>query len=262
MSILVAGRITGLVFLAIIVILAILILQWAKRGKVIKVREIAAMAGTREAVARCAETGRPCLFTTGHGGGGLYTDKGPGHMAGVAILGFVSRQCAKLGARVIALSPFPEMIPLLEDTIRQAYLMEGKPEEVTPDMVRFLSSQALAYKLAYIGEVTRENAGAAVICGYVWASDALHMAEPGVMIGAIQIGGAPEISSLSMLGLICDYTFMGEELYAGAAVASEDPVQLGVLFTQDIVKIGLILMILAGFLLTIAKVDISQIFSL
>jgi len=262
MSILVPGRITGLVVMAIIVVLGIWALERAKRGKVRAVRELAGMAGLRIAAGRCAEMGRPFFHTTGHGGGGLYTARGPQHMAGIAILGYIARLCAKLGVKAVSLTAFPELIPVTEDTIRMAYLGEGKADQVKPDMVRFLSSYALAFKQGYIGQLTREKAGAASLCGAIWPSDALHMSEPGVIIGAMQIGGAIDTDTLSMLALTCDYVFLGEELYAAGAFASENPTQLSVMFASDIVKIGLVLLMIFGFILSSAGVKIAQLFTI
>jgi hypothetical protein len=237
-------------------------LEQAKKGITKEVRILAGMEGLKEAVARCVEQDRPIFFTTGHGGGGLYTDNGPAHMAGVGILGFVARQCARLGAKIVSCWPFPEMLPVAEDVIYQAYLMEGRPEEYPTDSARYLSSYALAFKIGYIGQLTRENAGATVITGAIWASDALQMTEPGVMMGAIQVGGAVAMSSLSMLALTCDYTFIGEELFSAGAFASEDPTQLGVMYASDIVKLGLIAIIFLGIILGTVGINISQILTI
>lgn len=262
MAFFVEGTVFGLIMFAIIVILALLTLQKAKQGYVREVRTLPGIEGIREAIARCAEMGRPCFLTTGHGGGGLYTSRGPQHMAGIAILSLVARLTAKLGVDLVTTWPFPELLPVAEDTIYQAYLMEGKPEEVRTDMVRYIAGYALAFKMGYIGQLTRENAGAAIVTGAIWPSDALQMTEPGVLIGAIQIGGAPTMDTMSMLALTCDYTFIGEELFSAGAFASEDPIQLGVLFSSDIVKIGLILLMIVGVLLTTMGTNISPIFDI
>lgn len=99
MSLLISGRISALVTFLIVSILAIWCLERGKKGVIKRVRTLAGIEGIREAVERCVEEGRPVFLTTGHGGGGLYTDNGPAHMAGLAILGYVSRLCARLGAK-------------------------------------------------------------------------------------------------------------------------------------------------------------------
>jgi len=262
MSILIQGRISALVIFIVISGLGVWTLERAKKGFLQEVRTLAGIEGLNEAIARCVEEGRPIFLTTGHGGGGLYTDNGPAHMAGVGILGFVARQCARLGAKLVTCWPFPEMLPIAEDVIYQAYLMEGRPNEVPPDSVRYLSSYALAFKMGYIGQLTRENAGAAVITGAIWASDALQMTEPGVQMGATQIGGAVAMSSVSMLALTCDYTFIGEELFSAGAFAAEDPTQLGVMYASDLVKLGLMAIILLGIVLSSVGIDVSQILTI
>ena len=63
-------------------------------------------------------------------------------------------------------------------------------------------------------------------------------------IGAIQVGGVVEIGSIAMLAATCDYTFIGEELYVAGALASEDPIQLGVTLASDIIKLAVLIVII------------------
>ena len=244
----------------VIIILALWTLQRVKQGKVRMVRMLPGIAGIQEAISRCAETARPCFLTTGLSGR-IYGHKGPDHMAGIAILSLVAKFCARLGVNLITCWPHPEMLPIAEDTVYQSYFVEGKAEEFRKEyMVRYLGGGG--FKINYMGLLTRENAGANILCGSIWASDALQLMEPGAMIGALQIGGANDMSTISMLALVCDYTFIGEELYSAGALASENPFQLATLFASDMIKIGLILLMIVGVFLTSAMIDVSPIFGI
>jgi hypothetical protein len=72
------------------------------------------------------------------------------------------------------------------------------------------------------------------------------------MTGAIQIAGTDAFTQLPFFVTTCDYTLMGEELYAASAYLSREPRMLGSLKGQDIGKAFLIAAILFGSLLATA----------
>ena len=181
-------------------------------------------------------------------------------MAGVSILSYVARLTADLGAKLISITPYAEMVPIQEDTIKESYLMENHPEDYQSDSVRYLSGYSHSFKMAYVGQISREKPGVAILAGPIWASDALQMTEPGAQLGIMQIGGADNMSSLAMLALTCDHLLIGEELYSAAAFSSKDPFQQNVIFALDLIKLGLIAVTILGFLLTAVGVDISPVF--
>ena len=61
--------------------------------------------------------------------------------------------------------------------------------------------------------------------------------------GAIQIAGTDADHQLPFFVTTCDYTLIGEELYAASAYLSREPIQVGTLLGQDIGK-ALILCVL------------------
>jgi hypothetical protein len=260
MSILIEGRITATLILIIIIAITLFLLQQAKQGVTRSIRSLPAFEGIEEGVQRSVEMGKSVFFTTAMGGGRIYSDKGTAHMAGISILGHVARLCAKLGAELIMITPYPEMVPIAEDTIKESYIMEGQEEEYSPDTVRYLSGYSHAFKMAYVGLLSRMKPAVSILAGPLWSSDALQMTEPGAQLGVMQIGGADNMSSLAMLALTCDHLLIGEELYSAAAFSSQDPFQLNVIYALDLFKIGLIILIVLGFLLTSIGVDITPIF--
>jgi len=88
------------------------------------------------------------------------------------------------------------------------------------------------------------------------------LAETGSTTGAIQIAGTDAFTQLPFFVTTCDYTLMGEELYAASAYLSREPKLLGSLKGQDAGKAIIIAAIVLGALL--ATVDIpflTQIFT-
>ena len=75
------------------------------------------------------------------------------------------------------------------------------------------------------------------------------MAETGNAAGSIQIAGTARPEQLPFFIAACDYTLMGEELYATSAYLSHEPVMLGGLKGQDFVKMLIIFSIILGVIL-------------
>jgi len=66
------------------------------------------------------------------------------------------------------------------------------------------------------------------------------------MTGAIQIAGTDAVSQLPFFIAACDYTLIGEELYAASAYLSRAPLLLGSLKSQDWMKVIVVLCIVLG----------------
>ncbi|MDH4035338.1 MAG: hypothetical protein OEV80_16215, partial [candidate division Zixibacteria bacterium] len=65
----------------------------------------------------------------------------------------------------------------------------------------------------------------------------------------IQIAGTARPEQLPFFIAACDYTLMGEELYAASAYLSKEPVMLGGLKGQDFVKMLIAFGIIVGVIL-------------
>ncbi|HEX7400644.1 MAG TPA: DUF6754 domain-containing protein, partial [candidate division Zixibacteria bacterium] len=77
-------------------------------------------------------------------------------------------------------------------------------------------------------------------------AESLLMAETGFSTGAIQVAGTANIHQLPFFVVACDFTLIGEELFAASAYLSKDPKLLGSLKGQDVGKLIFLLAILIG----------------
>ncbi len=77
-----------------------------------------------------------------------------------------------------------------------------------------------------------------------FAAESLIIAETGNMAGSVQIAGTDSDTQLPFFIAACDYTLMGEELYAAGAYLSRHPLLMAQLKGQDIGK-TVIAMVLA-----------------
>ena len=94
----------------------------------------------------------------------------------------------------------------------------------------------------------RQKPAAIFLLGTFYA-ESLILAETGRSVGAIQIAGTAMPSQLPFFIAACDYTLIGEELFAASAYLSREPKLLGSLKGQDVAKAFFILVIVAGVIL-------------
>ena len=141
-----------------------------------------------------------------------------------------------------------------QELVKQAYTRAGRPENYKEDCVYYLSDNQFAYASAVSGIMVREKPAANFLLGN-YAAESLIIAEAGASTGAIQIAGTAAISQIPFFIVACDYTLIGEELFAAGAYVSREPLLLGSLKGQDIAKLVIILiMIIAIILGTIAAI--------
>lgn len=240
------GRITALVLLVLSYGLFILYVQWGKEGKEIKVRSLAPLLAIPEAVGRCAEMGRPLVYTTGISGT-ISRASGAAILAGIGILGYTTRECAKQGVKVKLFSTTVDAAPLLEETIKTAYTAEGHPEMYSPDMIELIANQSSLVS-RYLGWIAREKPASACLLGYL-AYESVVLSEGGNTIGALQISGTTNSYQIPFLVASTDYCLIIEELYAASAKISGDYYSLGVLAGEDILKFILVGLMVLGMLL-------------
>ena len=139
---LIQGRVSGLVFLIITVATMLFAISKSK-NKLPKVRKIAGLEAITEAVGRATEMGKAVFCTPGWAD--ITSGSAGATFAAIDIIAHVARLTAKYDTRIVVAVSYPNVYPLVEQTVQQAYLAEGKPEAYDPDMVRFTSPEQYAY---------------------------------------------------------------------------------------------------------------------
>ncbi len=248
MAIIAEGKAVAFAILVASFILFYIFMYLARTGYKISARTFPAVTALPEAVGRAAEMGKPVYYTTGLGMGTLNNPlQGPQTLAGISILGYVTRLCADTGVRIAYFTPIADSLPLVEETMRTAYMAEGKPEEFDPNMINFQEGQS-PYLTASLGYMQRERPASNILLGGFYY-ESVVLGEAGNTIGAMQIGGSANTHQLPFLVATCDYTLMMEELYAASAEIAGDPDVLGTLKGEDILKFVIIAVTIIGFLL-------------
>jgi len=211
----------------------------AQSGLKISVRRIPGIDAINEAIGRTVELGRPISFTSG------LTGISPLLYACLGTLKYIAQKAAMFGSKFFVPCSDPEALVLTEVTTQSAYRAEKKFALYNPESIRFLSEDQFAYAAGYMGLVHRENVGAAFLFGR-FAAESLILAEAGQQIGTFQVAATTEPAQVPFFITACDYTLIGEELYAAGAYLSEDPVQTGSLKGQDIAKATLLSIVVLG----------------
>ena len=213
------------------------------------VRRIPGLEAVDEAIGRATEMGRSILYVLGLGG-----VSGPATIASMTILGQVARRTADYETTLRVPCNDPIVLNVVREMVKASYLDEGRPDAYSEENIFFLTDSQFAYAAGVDGMMLREKPAAIFLQGTFYA-ESLILAETGNSIGAIQIAGTDSEHQLPFLITACDYTLIGEELYAASAYLSKEPMQLGSLRGQDWGKVLIFLTIVSGVLLELFGVN-------
>ena len=205
-------------------------IQTAKRREIF-LRRIAGLDAVDEAIGRATELGKPILYLTGAG-----DMSEPSTLAAAVILGRVAKRVAAYETDLLVPHRDPIVMAVCQEITKQAYLEAGKPDAFKEDSNFFITTDQFSYTAAVDGLMLRKQPAANFFMGSYFA-EALLLTETGASTGAIQIAGTDSDHQLPFFVTTCDYTLIGEELYAASAYLSREPVQVGTLRGQDIGKI-------------------------
>jgi hypothetical protein len=109
-----------------------------------------------------------------------------------------------------------------EEVVKQGYANAGRIDAHRPENVMFISAEQFAYAAGINGIMMRDRPATNIMLGRFFA-ESLMLAETGYVTGAVQVAGTAEISQLPLFVAACDYTLIGEELYAASAYMSREP---------------------------------------
>ena len=221
----------------------------ARSGKEVFVRRIPGLEAVDEAIGRATEMGRSILYVLGLGG-----VEGAATIAGMTILGQVARRTADYETPLRVPCNDPIVLNVVREMVKTAYLDEGRPDAYNEDNVFFLTESQFAYAAGVDGMIIREKPAAIFLQGTFYA-ESLILAETGNSVGAIQIAGTTSEAQLPFFIAACDYTLIGEELFAATAYLSKDPMFLGSIRGQDWGKVLIFAALILGVVLELFGVS-------
>ena len=220
----------------------------ARSGKEVFVRRIPGLEAVDEAIGRATEMGRSILYVLGLGG-----VSGVATVASMTILAQVARRTADYETPLRVPCNDPIVMNVVREMVKTAYLEEGHPDAYNEENIFFLTEDQFAYAAGVDGIMVREKPATVFLQG-TFAAESLILAETGNSIGAIQIAGTDSEHQLPFFIAACDYTLIGEELYAASAYLSKEPMLLGSLRGQDWGKVLIFGAIALGVILELSGI--------
>ncbi len=224
----------------IFIIVAFFFIYHAKRGRKFYIRPIAGIVHIDEALGRATEMGKPIIYITGLG----FIDD-IATLSSITILGRVARKAAEYQCKIFVPCYDPLVMIVSQETVRNAFMDAGRPDLYNEENIYYIAAQQFAYAAAVAGLMIREKSAANFFMGRFYA-ESLILAETGASTGAIQVAGTDDMTQLPFFITSCDYTLIGEELYAASAYLSTDPMQRGSLKAQDFLKAIEMILLVVG----------------
>ena len=220
----------------------------ARSGKDLYIRRISGLDSMEEAVGRATEMGKPILFVPG-----ILDLDDMQTIAGLTILGKLAQRTAEYDTKLLVPVARSMVLSAARETVKESYMKAGRPDSFMPDSVFYLTDDQFGFVAGVDGIILREKPAAIFLMGAFYA-ESLILAETGFTSGAIQTAGTAMPSQLPFFVAACDYTLIGEELFAASAYLSKDPHQLGSLKGQDVGKAIFMIVLTVGIILEISGV--------
>jgi hypothetical protein len=233
------GKLNALFGTVLFIGITLLYIFWARKGNLF-IRRISGLDAVEEAVGRATEMGKPILYCNGIGLIDYIST-----VASLNILAQVTKKVAEYDTPITVPTSDPVVHAVAREMVKEGYNAVGRPDLFKEDSVYFITSDQMGYAAALAGIMAREKPATNFFMGY-YAAESLVLAESGAVTGAIQIAGTDQISQLPFFITACDYTLIGEELYAASAYLSKEPLLVGSLKGQDACKLLIVFFVLLG----------------
>ena len=233
-------RTTTLILMLVVIGAIAFFIQRAAAGQELYIRKIAGMDAVTEAVGRATEMGKPVLYISG-----IQDMDNVQTVAGLTILGSISKMIAEYETSLIMPTSRSLVMSTARETVKESYLAAGRPDAYREDSIYYVTDEQFGFVAHVDGLMLRKKPATCFYLGAFFA-ESLILAETGNSIGAIQVAGTAMPTQLPFFVAACDYTLIGEELFAASAYLSRDEKMLGSLKGQDVGKLIAMVFILGG----------------
>ena len=234
-----------MMFLAFIIVPIITVIMGLLGRKFIIRKKIPGLEAINEGIGRAAELGGTCLGTSG--GGRTETSGGPQVIAGLSLLGYVTRLAIRNNVPMYIATREADQRVLAEDVLKMAFAAEGKLDQYKPEYNLWFGRGA-AYEVGYLGFLETQKVVTTFLLGR-FGSEGLLFSEAGARLGCLQIGGTPNTWGAVFLIATCDYVMISDELFAAAAIVTENPIETAALVGSDMLRLLVIGLIGLGIIL-------------
>jgi len=215
----------------------------AQRGKEMFIRRMPGIDAIEDGIGRATEMGKPVLYVPG-----IDDLQDIQTIASMLILGQVSKTIAEYQTELIVSCCVPIVREVADEVVRAGFYQAGYPDAFRPEEIRFIAADQFAFCAGTNGIMLREKPATNIYLGRFFA-ESLILAETGYLNRSIQIAGTAEATQLPFFVAACDYTLIGEELFAVSAYLSRDPRLVSSLKASDYLKVAIVAALLVGTLM-------------
>jgi len=238
-----SGLLTPFSVLILIFIIFVLSSNYVKKGALrITLRILPAQQAIPEMIGRAAEMGRPIFITPA---GGV---ENPQMQASIPAFEAAAELCAQNNIPLWCTTDNAVSYNFLVDMYSESFIKVG--EEFDASTVLYYPFYT-AWTAAALGLIARERPAGHLILGAHYGICTIFM-ESANRIGAMQIGGTSVTEQLPFFAVICDYSVLGEELFAMGASISQKPEDLSAIFSEDLLKLILGALTIIGVIMAFA----------
>ena len=247
------NRTSMLIALAVFSLLVMWFIYRAKKGVELFIRKISGLEAVDDAIGRATEMGRSVLYIPG-----IMDMDDIQTIASVVILGRVAKKAAEYDVHLHVPVSKSLVMTTAQEIVKESFSAAGRPDAYNPDNIHYLTDDQFGYAAGVDGIMVRERPATVFLLGAFYA-ESLILAETGHSVGSIQIAGTAMPAQLPFFVAACDYTLIGEELFAASAYLSKEPLLLGSLKGQDWGKAIFMFLIGAGVILeTLGIINLSR----
>jgi hypothetical protein len=238
---------SNLFALFVIVVVALLLWLLTRRqrsGRTAGKRPLTACHSLSNQVGEAIESGRKLHVSLGQAS--LIGAANPTSMAAVHVLDFLAKDGCASGTPPLTSVGDGTLLPLAQDSLRQAHKASGRIKEYRANMTQFLAADTDPY--AYAGGIAtilqQGEASSNLLVGRFGAELAIP-AEIAARKNMEQVIGTDDPTALAVATAVTDNVLIGEELFAAGAYLDEQPSRAASLQVQDILRWLIILTIFA-----------------
>src|SRR5512140_2356052 len=236
----------GLIVLAAILLLVLSTLQ---RKSPPKLRTIPALTRLYRAIGLSVEDGTRLLI--GLGNTSLLTGNAGAPLAGLSMLRHLTERTSLSDRPPLAVAGEAPLALLAQDTLQAGYEAAGAGEFYQPTTGRVVGLTPFSAAAGTLPILHDENVSAAVFIGHFGVESAL-LADAAERENTLVVGSSDDLAAQAVWYASAPETLIGEELFAAAAYIGGTPAQTASLTVQDILRWGIIAVLIIGSLLKLA----------
>lgn len=237
----------ALVALTIIVVIALLLLIFTRRqrnGRSLWIRPLSACASLSDQVGEAIESGRQLHVSLGQGS--LIGAANPASVAAIHVLDHLAKDGCASGTPPLTTVGDGTLLPIAQDSLRQAHTVAGRLNEYKPAMTQFLAADTDPYAYAgAIATVLQQGETSSNLLVGRFGPELAIPAEIAARKNMVQVIGTDDPSALAVATAVTDNVLVGEELFAACAYLGTKPSQLASLQIQDILRWLIIITMIA-----------------